>query len=505
LLSPKRPGRQPSYQEVCMTEPIPTAHGMALTFWRSKFRWTKRRLAHALGWKDHSNLSRYERGELELFRPMLLKILSCLPLDDPDFAADALIFTHDLVTPEPREEPASPTSLTAAERRTMNRAVLAAGLAAAGAVRADWLRRKKAEKTEAARREAEEAWARLQAAPPGARRYLIAAFPKYRTVALAARVCEASVRAAAGKAGKARELADLALFIAERVAEPLGSRVQGYGWAFIANARRVAEDFDGADEAFAQAWKLWAAGTGCELLPESRLLDLEASLRRAERRFPQALKLLDRARVASGEDPVSVSRILLKKERVLNYMGDIEGALAALAEATPFVEAHGDPRQHFALRFNMADDLGHLERYDEAADLVPSVRELALEQRNELDLLRVVYLAARVAAGQGRADEAAAGLEQVRRAFLDHDRPYDAALASLDLALLWLRAGRTAEVRELAVEMEAVFRAKKIRREALAALLLFCEAAKQETATVALARRTIADVEKVMRSASPAA
>ena len=157
-----------------------------------------------------------------------------------------------------------------------------------------------------------------------------------------------------------------------------------------------------------------------------------------------------------------------------------------------------------SLRFKTANLLVGLERFAEAAELLPCVRELALEQRNELDLIRVVWLAARVAAGQGRVEEAEAGFEQVRQAFLDHDLPYVAAVASLDLAVLWLRAGRTAEVRELAAEMEVVFRAKKIRREALAAILLFCEAAKQETATVELARRTIADIEKARRAASPA-
>jgi hypothetical protein len=79
---------------------------------------------------------------------------------------------------------------------------------------------------------------------------------------------------------------------------------------------------------------------------------------------------------------------------------------------------------------------------------------------------------------------------------------YDAALASLDLAMLGLRAGQTARVRKLAVEMEAVFLAKKIEREALAALSLFWEAAKQETATMELVQRVIAEIETTKRSAS---
>jgi len=46
-----------------------------------------------------------------------------------------------------------------------------------------------------------------------------------------------------------------------------------------------------------------------------------------------------------------------------------------------------------------------------------------------------------------------------------------------------------AEVRETAAEMLWIFKAQGVHREALAALRLFCEAAKQETATVALARQ----------------
>ena len=57
--------------------------------------------------------------------------------------------------------------------------------------------------------------------------------------------------------------------------------------------------------------------------------------------------------------------------------------------------------------------------------------------------------------------------------------------------------GRTAEVREIAEEMLWIFKAQEVHREALAALRLFCEAAQQETATVALARQ----VERYLRRA----
>ena len=105
-----------------------------------------------------------------------------------------------------------------------------------------------------------------------------------------------------------------------------------------------------------------------------------------------------------------------------------------------------------------------------------------------------------MAAGQGRADEAIVSLEQACRDFAALKLPYDTALASLDLAVLWLKAGHAARVRELAVEMEAIFRANKIHREALAALTLFWEAAKGEVVTVELVRQVIGEVEKAKRS-----
>jgi transcriptional regulator with XRE-family HTH domain len=488
-----------------MADEVPSAFGLALTYLRSARGWTQTRLAQAAGIAK-SLVTRYEKGR-ELIRETLDRLLGVLGY--PREAADALVFAHRLIFPDPLEDGASPLALTPEEQRDIDRACMATGLLAAEEMRAELVRKKKVEKAAAKRQEAEELWERLKAkaASDAERRDLVADFPDYRSWALAVRVCEASVRAAADKPKNAQKLAALALFIAERVAEPeaFRSRLQGYCWAHVGNARRVSEDYDGADAAFARAWELWRAGGDSELLPEHRLLDLEVSLRRAQRRFPQALELLDRARKVSGEESITHSRILLQKEHVLNVMGNIEGALAALAEAAPFIEAAGNPDLLYALRFNMAEDFCMLERYGEVADLLPQVRKLALEQNSERELARVLLLQAKLDAGQGRIEEAMRGLQRVRRDFLDHDLPYVAAVASLDLAVLWLRAGRTAEVRDLAAELEAVFRAKKISREALAALLLFCDAAKRETVTVALVQRTIVDIENARRSASPAA
>jgi hypothetical protein len=481
-----------------LVDKIPSALGLALGWLRSARGWSKKRLALALRIADDSLLSRYERGEA-LTRENLESVL--LPLDYPPEAIDVLLFAHRLVLQELPEEPASTLALNAEERRRIVRAVLAAGWTAAEVTRDELIRRKRQEKLETARREAQAAWERLKPATPEERRELIATFPEFRTVALVAQVCEASEQAAAHRVEVALERAQLALYIAERVPREASVQAQSYSWAHIGNARRVATDFDAADEEFARAWKLWHGGAEPELLPEWRLLDLEASLRREQQRFPEALALLDQARSASGSDPVAAARILLKKEHVFERTGDRKGALMALKEAAPFVEALRDPHLLFAFRFKTANHLCGLGKWKQVAQLLPLVCEMAVERGNELELIRVGWLQAKAEAGQDRAEGAISRLEKVSEEFTAHELPYEAALSSLDLAVLWLKAGRNAEVAQLAVAMKWIFDAKGIEDAALEALALFCEAARQETATVELAQRVITELEKAERSA----
>lgn len=62
-----------------------------------------------------------------------------------------------------------------------------------------------------------------------------------------------------------------------------------------------------------------------------------------------------------------------------------------------------------------------------------------------------------------------------------------------------LEEGNTTEVRVLADEMVTVFREHNVSREALAALLLFQEAAVRENATAELARQVAASLIRARR------
>jgi tetratricopeptide (TPR) repeat protein len=142
-----------------------------------------------------------------------------------------------------------------------------------------------------------------------------------------------------------------------------------------------------------------------------------------------------------------------------------------------------------AQRFNLLEDLCQLGRAEEAAPRLAEVRILAERLGEPLDLARVVWLSGKVDAGLGRTAEARAAFEQVRQELRHHQLAYDAALVHLDLSLLLLDEGRTGEVRQIAEEMLWIFNAQGVQREALAALRVFYEAARRETATAELARR----------------
>jgi len=481
---------------------VPSLYGRILQYLRCMLGIERKELAFRLGWSEEGRLGRLENGKEPLSREALAAILLHFPCA-PE-AVDVLVAADKLIATATSPEPPSPVALTEEERWEVYRATLAAAWSLAEALAAGLAGGLRQAKAARARQEAEEAFPRLASCAPAERQALPSIYPEYRSWALAVRVAEASVEAAADDAERALELAELACSIAERVEEEPGFRLrlEGHCLGRRANAWRVANEYDRAEEDFTRAWELWRAGSDADplLLAEWQMLSLEASLRRAQQRFPDALDLLERAKAASGEDRAAEGRILLQREHVYEQMGDIEGALAALAEAAPAVEGCGDPRLAFLHRFKTALNLIHLRRFAEAAELWPRVVELAAGQGHRLEQLRVRWVEGRLRTGLGERLEAMAIFVAIQREFTRLRLPYDAALVSLELAVLWLEAGRTAEVRELALEMAWIFKAKKIAREALAALRLFCDAAGRDAATLELARRVLAEVEKARRS-----
>lgn len=473
----------------------PTPLGDALRRLRQELDLTDAAMGEAIG-VSGKVLYNKEKGYQGLTREEAEAMVRARGL--PDTAIDmALAFGRWIEAVRPAPEPLAP------EQEDLRRAESLAGLYGLEVSRAvePWLaRRMKALRIERDRRRAAERGPLLLALPTvKERRERIEDAEDYQTWALVEWLAFASARAAADKPDRAVELAELALFIVPFVPGPDCRRKRLEGWAtfYLGNAFRVENDLDAAEADFERAFAAWDAGAEDDFLPleEWRIYDLEASLLRERRRFAEALDRHDRALRMCPEE--HKGRVLLNKAATLEQKGDIEGSVEALWQARPHIEKSGRLRDIFGLRFNLSVNLLHLSHFSAAEGLLPQVHAAAIELGNELDIVRAVWLRARVQAGLKQIPEAIAGFEQVFGDLMARDLPYDLALVGLDLAALYLDQGRSRDVLPLAFQMKAEFLAQGVEREALATLLVFCEAARQETVTTELIRETAEVIKKV--------
>lgn len=463
---------------------------VALAFLRLGQGWSQGELEEAAGISPKI-VNEYERGRKVLTRERLEHLIAFMGLPPETLDATLACLAANRAMGRPPRDSADPLSKT---RRRMEVIVARAQKLAAGFARSLLTMLTVEGEALQARQQAELLWDRLKRRTPAERKKLVEREMELRSWALCERVAAESIKAAPNHPREALELADLALFIAERVPGDASwrSRIQGYAGLFVGNARRACNDLPGADEAFSRARKLWEAGADGDpgLLNEAWLPGLEAALRRDQRRFPEALKRIDEALVLDKEGELR-GEILITKAGIHDALGDPESSTAALHEAAILINTDQEPRLALVLRFNLVVDLCELDRATEAEPRLHEVRALAERLGEELDLTRVVWLEGKVASGLGRVGEARADFERVRRVFQQRGLAFDYALVSLDLALIFLAQGRAAEMSALAGEMLWIFRVQRVDREALAALQIFCDAARQETATVELTRRVV--------------
>ncbi len=346
-------------------------------------------------------------------------------------------------------------------------------------------------------------WSRLSAADERNRLVLVERTPGVATWALVERLAAESIEEAPDRPDTAMKLARLALRSAELapVSDALRGCLLGYAHAHIGNAHRVLAELRLSEAEFVIARELWPEGFAAPagLISEALLFDLEASLRRDQRQLDKALVLIDHALALVGEEPAR-GLIYFNKGFILEQQGNFEGALEALRAAAPWIDETSQPRHYAGLLFNLCVTLVNLSRFSEAREILPGVRERFLQAGKAIHLIRLSWLEGRIQEGLGDYEGAISTLDQVRTDFTSKDRFYDAALAGLDLAILYLRADRTVETRDLARRMAAVFRDLDIKREELAAVRLFLEAAEREAATVELARRAAAALRAVRRA-----
>jgi transcriptional regulator with XRE-family HTH domain len=468
-----------------MPKDVVPDNGIVLSFLRRGQGWSQARLAKTSG-TSPTLLNEYEQGKKTLLMKRLEHLVSFMGVKPEaiDATLERLAANRAAVTSELPdtqrlvEETVARVGRLASE---LGRAVLSA-LAVAGIAIQE-------------RAKAALLWEALEKYEPGQRIVLVEENPKFRSWAFSELVAAKSIEMAPSSPAQALELAGLALRIAELCpcGELLRQRTEGYAWFHVANSRRVVNDLRGSDLALATAAKLWEAGAPGDpgYFNEAIVLGLEATIRKSQRRFPQALRRIGEALAA---DPGDLrGRLLLLKAQILGALGEIEASADVLRESIPHIDESREPRTALGVRFQFLVCLCLQGRAEEAVPGLAAVRGLVEKLDQAMDAVRLEWLEGKIAAGTGRAEEAEEAFEQVRRKFASHEPPlaFNHSLVSMDLALLLLEQDRTSEARILAGQMRWIFSSQDVHREALAALRVFCEAAKRETATVELARRVI--------------
>lgn len=201
--------------------------------------------------------------------------------------------------------------------------------------------------------------------------------------------------------------------------------------------------------------------------------------------FDRAEELLDRAALlfAVIQDEDASTRVMLSLGALYHRMGNALDALDAVAKVLAQVTEETNPGLYWIARFNRSVYLTEAESYDEAKQELAAC--LAASRISKIDSSepRVAWLRGRIAAGEGDCGAAERHLRATREAFLQEDSGINMALASLDLALVYLQTGETAKLLVIAEEMALIFEAGDVHREAAAALMLFQEAVRRAAVT----------------------
>jgi tetratricopeptide (TPR) repeat protein len=164
------------------------------------------------------------------------------------------------------------------------------------------------------------------------------------------------------------------------------------------------------------------------------------------------------------------------------HAGNPETAISLLYQSLPLIDPEQEPRLLLCARHNLVDYMAGSGRFTEAQRLYRDARPLYRSFNEPWVQNRRRWVRGKINKGLGQLHQAETQLLAARDGFVAEGIPYDTALVSLELALLYAEQGRTEELQRLAAEMVPIFASGHIHREALAALAFFRQAVEAETA-----------------------
>jgi hypothetical protein len=278
-------------------------------------------------------------------------------------------------------------------------------------------------------------------------------------------------------------LAELALAAASVLERRGDGELAAQAWAELGNARRIAGDLAGAEDALATAAER-AEEVGADPLFRAEVLAYRGSLANWQRRFDEAERLLEQAakRYALYGSRTGVVEVLVRLAQVEGFRGEPRRGVPAVAAALALLDRPGDEALRIIAIHTLIYLVAESGEAAEAAALIARAQPLFATVSAPLPRLHYEWLCARVARDVGRDEEAAAQLADLNRKFLAQGLQYEAACVALDLAALLARHGRRRELAELTAACAEVFTVLGVGREHLASLAVVAQAEAAEAA-----------------------
>jgi tetratricopeptide (TPR) repeat protein len=333
---------------------------------------------------------------------------------------------------------------------------------------------------------AEELIDRLRDLPEARQRLMVANTERARQRAVCEELISESRAHRHDSAAETLRYAELAVLAAERYTGPDADELRARALAERGNARRIAGDLRAAEKDFAVAQRLLRAGSADPLV-EAQLLSLRASLADDLRRFDVAIQLLKKATAQFDrfDDMPGLARTLIKLGRVHGRRGEPREGIAWMLQALKLPAIHQDPALKMIALHNLIYLVMEAGDPAEAATLLAYVRPVVLANASPLDRLRFDWLSARIDRDLGNAPVAARMLERLRASYLHENLPYEVALVSLDLAVVYVQLDRRSALNELAAETTELLGRLGVRREQIAALRLLVQAEADDAVRLA--------------------
>jgi tetratricopeptide (TPR) repeat protein len=244
----------------------------------------------------------------------------------------------------------------------------------------------------------------------------------------------------------------------------------------LANARRLAGDFEGSRAALRLAWEKLQAGTG-DPLEEAQLISLEASLLRDLGKLEESVAILADALEIYERlgDSDRQARILIQQASAVGY---VEPALAVplLQSALAILDGAEEPRLELCARHTLIWSLNLDGRHQEALALLEISRSLYRAFADASTQLRLHWIEGRLARALGDLVESEATFRMVWYEFEARGMLYELTLVSIDLAEVYTLRRRFKRAAQLARDFQPVLQERGMHAEGLAVWSLFSKA-----------------------------